>query len=107
MNVAAATVPVTTGSVTPPVAERVLAGVRTTVPNEELTATFPKFMLPALTIVIGVTMVAVAVAVAETCANVPAVNPKNKINSAKTLIIFFMVLFFDGLFLFLPGIRCQ
>jgi hypothetical protein len=88
VNVAAETVPVTAGSVTPPVAVRVPAGARTTVPAAVLTATFPKFMLLAFTIAIGVTIVAVAVAVADTWPKVAATNANITIVTER---IFFMI----------------
>ena len=73
VNDAAVTVPATTGNVTPPVNERAPAGVKTTVPADELTAMFPKFISIVLEMLIGVIMVAVAVAVA--CAKELAEKP--------------------------------
>jgi hypothetical protein len=65
---AAVTVPAVVGNVTPPVAVRVPAGASTTVPAVvDCTATLPKFISTSLTILIGVTMVAVAVADAVSC----------------------------------------
>ena len=88
---AAVTVPITAGRVTPPVVERVPAGVSITVPPTALTATLPKFMLAALAIAIGVTIVAVAVAVAETCANVLTANESRRIARTNNLIVFFII----------------
>jgi hypothetical protein len=91
---AAATVPDTVGSVTPPVSEREPAGVNTTVPAVALTATLPKFMSTVLLIAIGVTIVADADAVAETCAKVLMEIPMSKIARAMILICAFMVFVF-------------
>jgi hypothetical protein len=85
---AAETVPVVAGSVTPPVCVRELSVARTTVPAvDDCTATLPKLMSAVLIILMGVTMVAVALAETVTCANVlvvlhsmairPAVNVDN------------------------------
>ena len=63
---AAVTVPAVAGSVTPPVDVRVPAGVRTTVPIAPFVATLPKFILTVLEMPIGVTIVAVVLAVAVT-----------------------------------------
>jgi hypothetical protein len=63
VKLAAATVPILAGSVTPPAPPvlRTPAGVITTVPASEAeTATLPKFISTFLTIVIGVMMVAEA-----------------------------------------------
>jgi hypothetical protein len=89
VNVAAVTVPVTAGRVTPPVAVRVAAGASITVPGLAFTATLPKFISLALVIEIGVTMVAVAVAVADTWAIALAVKATITIEIAR---IFFMIL---------------
>ena len=68
MKLAAATVPLVAGSVTPPAPPvvRVPAGAITTVPAIEAeTATLPKFIYTFLTMVIGVMIVADADAVAD------------------------------------------
>ena len=91
---AAATVPVTVGRVTPPVSEREPAGVNTTVPAVALTATFPKFMSTVLLMAIGVTIVADAVAVADTCAKVLMDIPISNSARAVILICAFMVFVF-------------
>jgi len=71
---------------TPPVADRVPAGVRTTVPTEAFTATFPKFMSTSLEIAMGVTIVAVAVAEAVTCANALDANKSITIELKNNLL---------------------
>jgi phosphate starvation-inducible membrane PsiE len=78
---------------------RVLAGARITVPEDALTATFPKFMLPEFVIVIGVMIVPVAVAVAETWAKEVVANPRTTDAIAKNLIMFFIDLSFLKLLL--------
>jgi hypothetical protein len=83
---AAEIVPATTGNVTPPVLVRTPAGVKITVPATALTATFPKFISTVFEMAIGVMIVAEAVAVADTCANVVERNPK--------IIIVVMISFF-------------
>ena len=61
--------------VTPPVAERAeVTGLITTVPGVAFTARLPKFISTVFVIAIGVMMVAVAVAVADTWAKVAAVK---------------------------------
>ena len=68
MKLAAATVPVVAGSVTPPAPPvvRVPAGASIAVPAVVAdTATLPKFMSTVFTIVIGVMMLAEAAAVAD------------------------------------------
>jgi hypothetical protein len=82
------------GRVTPPVSERDPAGVKTTVPAVALTATLPKFISTVLLIAIGVTMVADALAVAETCANVLMEIPVSNSARAMILICAFMVFVF-------------
>jgi hypothetical protein len=91
LNVAAVTVPVTDGRAHPPVVERTPAGERTTVPGVASTDTFPKFMSAVLAIESGATIVAVAVAVAESegCANILAVMASIKMESARIFFIFF------------------
>lgn len=65
MKDAAVTVPLSTGSVTPPLGVRTPAGVNTTVPPVvDCTDKIPKFMSTSLVMAMGVTMVAVAVALA-------------------------------------------
>ena len=71
MKLAAATVPMVEGSVTPPPPPvvRVPAGASTTVPATVAdTATLPKFISAVLLIEMGVMMVALQAAVAEACA---------------------------------------
>jgi hypothetical protein len=69
VNLAAETVPVIAGRVTPPPAVRALAGDNKTEPETVgLTATLPKFRSVILLIAIGVIIVAEVVAVAVTCA---------------------------------------
>ena len=72
-----------------------LAGLTTTVPaNVALGITLPKLRLvPAFAIVIGVTIVAVEVAVAEFCANVLTVNAIITIARAKNFEFWFIFLF--------------
>ena len=90
---AAATVPVTAGSVQLPVAVRVLAGVSTTVPTTVgPDATFPKFISTVLAIAIGVIMVAVAVAVAVTCAKVVVAKARRMIVIEKKTNNFFIII---------------
>jgi len=72
VKVAAVTVPVVAGNVTPPAPPvvRVPAGARTAVPAIVAeTATLPKFISTVLTIDIGVMIVALTAAVAVACAN--------------------------------------
>ena len=66
VNEAAVTVPVTAGSVTPPVIVRPPAGASITVPATALTATLPKFISTVLVMLIGMIIVAEEVALAET-----------------------------------------
>jgi hypothetical protein len=95
VNEAAATVPVVAGRVTPPVNVRVPAGARMTVPAVAFTATLPKFISTVFEIVIGVTMVADVVAVAETCAKDFPAYPN--IRRIKIVAIFFMVFIYTGI----------
>jgi hypothetical protein len=94
LNEAAVTVPVVAGRVTPPVRVRVPAGVIITVPAAVLTATLPKFMSTVLLMAIGVTIVADALAVAETCAKVLMEIPRSNMARAMILICVFMVFAF-------------
>ena len=93
MNLAAFTVPATTGKVTPPEIVRALAGVSVTVPGiVGLTATFPKLMSSDLEMAIGVMIVADAVAVAVTCA-LTVIEAIEKIaTSDKRMVIFFILI---------------
>jgi hypothetical protein len=77
------------GKVQPPVTVRTgtAAAGSTTVPRAVFTAMLPKFILAALAIEIGVTMVADDVAIAETCAIVLAEKPVIRIASAKNFKI--------------------
>jgi hypothetical protein len=94
LNEAAVTVPVVAGITTPPVVVRVPAGARITVPPVALTPTFPKFISTVFEMSIGVTIVAVAVAFADTCANVSEENPRIVNASAKVFVnVFIFVLF--------------
>lgn len=94
MKVAAVTVPAVVGSVTPPVAERTAPGVMTTVPPVAVwTATLPKFMSSVFEMLMGVTMVAEALAVADVCANTPAADAVKRISRSIDLL-FFIHLFF-------------
>ena len=87
------TVPVTAGSVTPPVFVRVPSGVRTTVPGfTGLTAILPKFISTVLVMAIGVIIVADVPAVADTCANVLAVSASIATIRIKSFIDFSIVL---------------
>jgi hypothetical protein len=95
VKLAAATVPVVAGSVTPPVLVRVLAGANTTVPPDVGdTAMLPKFMLVTSAIVIGVMMFADAEAVAVACAK-EAVDdtPTMMAAATSTLEMMFFILF--------------
>jgi hypothetical protein len=73
---------------------RVPPGVITTVPAVALTATFPKFISTVLLMAIGVTIVADALAVAETCAKVLMEIPIRDSVRAMILICVFMVFVF-------------
>jgi hypothetical protein len=73
---------------------RVPAGVNTTVPAVELTATLPKFISTVLLMAIGVTMVADALAVAETCAKVLIEIPVSNRERAMILICAFIAFIF-------------
>jgi hypothetical protein len=97
VKVAAVTVPAVVGSVTPPVAERTPPGVMTTVPPLAVwTATLPKFMSNVFEMLMGVTIVAEALAVADVCANAPAADAVKKIARSVDLrvVLFFILLFF-------------
>ena len=100
MKLAAATVPVVAGSVTPPAPPvvRVPAGARTAVPAVVAeTATLPKFISTVLVIVIGVMMLAEADAVAVACANEAVdAQPNTTTDAAIALMMFFI--FFKFLF---------
>jgi len=101
LNDAAVTVPATAGSVTPPVEVRDPAVVNTTVPAIVLIATFPKLMSAVLAIVIGVTIVAEELLVAETWAKRLVESPIRITVRAKNLIcvfILFLVLIFFQVF---------
>ena len=103
MKVAAATVPVVEGSVTPPAPPvvRVPPGARIAVPAVEAeTATLPKFISTVLVILIGVMMVAEADAVAVAWANEP-VDAQPNTTTAITFAMFFILFsFFDCLKMF-------
>ena len=76
VNAAAETVPAVAGSVTPLVLLRVPAVASTTVPPEVAdTAMLPKLMSAVFAMLIGVIMVAVAVATSVACAKEFDVNP--------------------------------
>ena len=85
-NWAAAGVPLT--RLTPPEGVATSSVPKTTVPAVALAAKVPKSMSTVLLIAIGVTRVAVAVAVAEDCAKDDAENPI--IRMAKAKILFFI-----------------
>ena len=87
LNSAAETVPAEAGKVTPPLLVLVPAGTKTTVPAL-VAEILPKFMSTFLVIEMGVTIVAVAVAVALDCAKEPRPDP---IRMMKSRRIFFMV----------------
>jgi len=90
---AAETVPVTAGSVTPPILLLVPSGANTTFPNVVPTAILPKFISTVFVIEIGVMIVADPVAVPVTCALTVAVTA-TKTTAAINEIKFFMVLSF-------------
>ena len=97
MKLAAATVPVVAGRVTPPAPPvvRVPPGASTTVPAVVAdTATLPKFMSTVFTIVIGVMMFAEQDAVADACAKELLENPITTAAVAIALKMFFIFLFF-------------
>ena len=107
VNEAADTVPVTAGSVTPPLGVRVADGLRTTVPaTVGLTAKLPKLRSAVFAMAIGVMMVALEAAVAETCAlevtAKPAIAIKRNANFFILLIfcVEFIFTFFLILYLF-------
>lgn len=101
VNFAAVTVPVVTGSVTPPPAVRALAGLRATVPAMVgLTATLPKFRSTDLEMAIGVIIVAEEVAVAVTCAfKVTDVSVKRATSEIRMESFFIVFKFFFELLL--------
>jgi hypothetical protein len=98
VKVAAVTVPVLAGKVTPPAPPvvRVPAGARMVVPATVAeTATLPKFISTVLTIVIGVMMLAVTEAVAEACANVLLAKPNTAAVIASDFTMFFILFSFS------------
>lgn len=95
LNEATETVPAVAGSVTPPVDDIVPAGVKTTVPDVELTATLPKFMSVVLAMAMGLTILAVAVADAVICAEVLLEKPITRIGAPKMRIVFFTCFLFE------------
>ena len=91
VKAAADTVPVVAGRVTPDVRVRVPAGARTTVPPVAVcTEILPKLILAVLEMLIGVTMVAVAVAVAVDCAFEVLANAIKRAKAAKNLFLIFI-----------------
>ena len=97
MNVAAVTVPVVAGSVTPPEPPvvRVPAGASTAVPETVAdTATLPKFISTVFTIEIGVMMFAEAEAVAVACAKDELAAAITITEVAIALIMFFILIRF-------------
>ena len=104
MKLAADTVPIVAGRVTPPAPPvvRVPAGARTVVPARVAdTATLPKFMSTVFTIVIGVMIVAEADAVAVACAKDAVVPAMTIAAVANTLVKFFILFVFRLLVKFL------
>ena len=96
MKLAAATVPVVAGSVTPPAPPvvRVPAGARTAVPAVVAdTATLPKFISTVLVIVMGVMMFAEAEAVAVACAKEEVEVADKAITAAAITFAMFFILF--------------
>ena len=94
VKAAAVTVPVTAGSVTPPDFTRDPLVERATVPaTVGLTAILPKFISTVFEIAIGVITVAEVVAVAETCAKVLIVKARKAMVSAKSFVVFFIVVY--------------
>ena len=92
-KLAAATVPVVAGRVTPPPPPvvRLPVGSRITVPPVVAdTATFPKFRSIVLVMEIGVMIVADADAVAVACANELVLNPIITAAASTTLLMFFI-----------------
>jgi hypothetical protein len=98
VNLAAWTRPVTAGRVIPPVKVRV--GVaeagKVTVPPGAVgfTAMFPKLMSRFLVMLIGVMMVAEALAVAEIWAKVVVINPEKRTIRMKNFFMAFIVFWF-------------
>ena len=89
-KVAAVTVPEVAGSETPPVAERMPAGVSITVPPVAVcTETFPKFISSVYEILIAVRILAVAVALAVDCVVTLYIEETDSNNASKNLFIFF------------------
>jgi hypothetical protein len=95
VNLAAWTRPVTAGRVIPPVKVRV--GVaeagKVTVPPGAVgfTAILPKLISRFLAMLIGVMMVAEALAVAEICAKVVVINPEKRTIRMKILFMVFIL----------------
>ena len=101
MKVAADTVPVVAGSVTPPPPPvlRVPAGARIAVPETVAdTATLPKFISTVLVIVIGVMMLAEQEAVAVACAKELLEKPITATVAIVIDLIMFFILFVFSLF---------
>ena len=97
VNLALVTVPVTFGKVTPPAPPAVRVGaaeaVNATVPPVAVcTAMFPKFISALLTILIGVTIVADAFAVAVACALAEDARPTKAIAARRHLFEIFIFL---------------
>ena len=93
MKLAAETLPVVAGSVTPPAPPvvRVPAGASMAVPAMVAeTATLPKFISTVFAIEIGVTIVAEDAAVAVACANELEFNPIIAAAVRSTLVKFFI-----------------
>src|ERR1700744_3064585 len=98
LKLAADTVPVVAGRVTPPAPPvvRVPVGVSVAVPALIAdTATLPKFISTVLEIVIGVMMVAGAEAVAEACAKEALVPAMMMAAGAKNFTMFFILFVFS------------
>ena len=94
MKLAAETVPLVAGSVTPPAPPvvRVPAGARMAVPAMVAeTATLPKFIFTVFTMEMGVTIVADAEAVAVACAKEELATTTNTTEVAIALIMFFIL----------------
>lgn len=98
LNEAAVTVPAFAGRETPPVDDLVPAGVKTTVPPEEFTVTFPKSMSVAVVIEMGVTILTFAFNEIEACANAVVEIPIIMIGIPKKKLVLFTVFFFEFLF---------
>jgi hypothetical protein len=95
VNLAAWTRPVTAGRVIPPVKVRVgvaEAGKVTGPPGAVgFTAILPKLISRFLAMLIGVMMVAEALAVAEICAKVVVINPEKRTIRMKILFMVFIL----------------